>query len=512
MDLVARLDQVFALDAAAPAVGQQGRWYSYAQVQALGDALAAIIADAGLGAGTPVGILLRNRPAHFAAALATVRCGHTIVTVNPMLPDAPLAEDVLGLRVPVLVAGREDWAKPAFAEAARDAGSIGVSIETGDAGFAIAPVPGMEALRGDGHRAADPGTAVEMLTSGTTGKPKRIKLPLDSLSRALWTGSKYEAGSDGELALKRSAAIQWMPLVHIGGLFQAIYSAYNARRFVLMERFQLDEWHDLIVEHRPRFANLPPSYLYALLDRDYPRADFESVMVVRTGAAPLDHDLAIQFEERYGIPVLEAYGATEFAGGVAGWTIRDYRAYGKDKRRSVGRANIGVELRIVDRETFEELGPDQEGILEVRSKQMDQGRSWVRTTDLARIDADGFLYILGRADNAIIRGGFKILPQTVEAALRGHAALDDACVVALPDSKLGQVPAAAVTLATGASAPGPDDLRAFLRDRLKPYEVPTRFLVLNEMPRTPSLKISQAAIRALFADQDEAVEPTPARV
>lgn len=501
MDLLDRLDLVFSLDPTAPAVGQNGGWYSYAEVARFADALTRILDEAAMPPGTAVGVLLRNRPVHFAAALATIWRGHCLVTVNPMLPEQPLAEDVESLRLPVLLADREDWEKPSFREAARRAGSLGIRIETLDEKLAIEIVPSLDRPGRGSHRSPDPNTAIEMLTSGTTGKPKRIKLGVDALSRSLWTGSKYEAGSEGEVRLKNSAAVQWMPLVHIGGLFQAIYSAYNGRRFVLMERFDLDAWHDLIVEHRPRFANLPPSFLKQLLDRNWPREDFSSLMVLRTGAAPLDHDLAMEFERRYGFPVLEAYGATEFAGGVAGWNIRDYRKYGASKRRSVGRANVGVELRVVDRETFEPLTPGQEGILEVRSKQMDDGRAWVRTTDLAKLDEDGFLYILGRNDNAIIRGGFKILPGTVEAALREHEAISDACVVAVPDEKLGQVPVAAVQLRAGAVSPNEDSLRDFLRLRLKPYEVPTAFAFLSELPRTPSLKVSQADVRHIFADR-----------
>jgi acyl-CoA synthetase (AMP-forming)/AMP-acid ligase II len=499
MDLIQRFDQVFALDPAALAVGQGAHWYSYAELASFVDALAAIVDQAGAGPGTPVGILLRNRPAHFAAALGVIWRGHCVVTVNPMLPDQPLAEDVEALRIPILIADREDWAKAGFLDAARRAGAIGVQIETLPEGLTIGLHPELQSAGKGPHRPPDPQTAVEMLTSGTTGKPKRIKLDVDSLSRALWTGSKYEAGSDGELKLKSSPTVQWMPLVHIGGLFQALYSVYNARRFTLMERFDLGAWHDLIVEYRPRFANLPPSFLKQLLDRDWPKADFESLLVVRTGAAPLDHDLALEFERRYGIPVLEAYGATEFAGGVAGWNIRDYRKYGASKRRSVGRANIGVELQVVDRETFAPLEANQEGILEVRSKQMDDGKSWIRTTDLARLDEDGFLYILGRSDNAIIRGGFKVLPGTVEAALRSHDAVRDACVVAIPDDKVGQVPAAAIQLRDDAAPPGEEAMRDFLRSRLKAYEIPAKFAFVLELPRTPSLKVSQADVRYLFA-------------
>jgi acyl-coenzyme A synthetase/AMP-(fatty) acid ligase len=267
-----------------------------------------------------------------------------------------------------------------------------------------------------------------------------------------------------------------------------------------MEKFDLDAWHDLIVEHRPRFANIPPSRLGALLERNWPKEHLSSLLALRTGAAPLDHDLAVRFEERYGIPVLEGYGATEFAGGVAGWTIRDHREFSKTKRQSVGRANPGVELRVIDADTQEPLRPGEQGILEVRTKQIGEGKDWVRTTDIAHIDEDGFLYIHGRADNAINRGGFKVHPASVEDALRKLHGVRDACVVGISDAELGQVPVAAIELHSGASAPDVDEVKASLRTQLKPYEIPARFLWLEELPRTPSMKASQARVRELFLE------------
>jgi len=494
-DLTERLNAVLALDPSANAIGTlDGQWFSYAALSNAIAALDALLHAHGVGKGAAVAVLLRNRPAHFAVTLAVLVTRRCLVTVNPSLPDAPLAGDIATVRAGVIIASGPDWERDAVCDAARDRNVLTLRIGEQDGAITIDP---LDAPATPLPVAARPDIAIEMLTSGTTGKPKRIELLYDSFARSLWAGSQYEAGSANGLGLKRSVGIQWMPLVHIGGLFGAVYAFYNGRAFVLMERFNVDDWHGLILRHRPKFVNLPPSALHMVLERNYPAEDFASLMALRSGAAPLDHDLALEFERRYKVPVLESYGATEFAGGVAGWTIRDHRKFAATKRRSVGRANPGVELRVVDRASFEPLGPDREGLLEVRSPQIGTTGDWVRTSDLARIDADGFLYILGRADNAIIRGGFKIMPDKVEDALRQLPDIREACVVGIPDDRLGQVPVAAVVAAPGREIAEAAILGA-LRDRLKPYEIPVRIRVLEAMPRTPSLKISHAGVRDLF--------------
>jgi len=491
-----RLTAVFAIDPAAPAVQRDERWFSWGELSAIGGALDSALASAGLGEGAPIGVMLRNRPAHLAVTLALLRTRRCVVTINPSLPDEPLAEDIAAIEMACLVADADDWARPGVFDAASAQNVLQISIASEPTGLRLT----VAARDGVRVMAPRPGVAVQMLTSGTTGKPKRIDIRYESLERSLHAGSKYEKGAQGELTLKRGVGIQWMPLVHIGGFFGALYAIYNARSFVLMERFDVDTWHRLIVQHRPKFVNLPPSALYMVLERNYPAEDFASLLALRSGAAPLDHNLALEFERRYNVPVLEGYGATEFAGGVAGWTIGDHRKFAATKRASVGRANAGVQLRIVDRESGDALPAETPGLLEVRSEQIDGGKEWIRTSDMARLDADGFLYILGRADSAIIRGGFKIMPDKVEEALLAAPGVREACVVGLPDERLGQVPKAAVA---GDGIDG-ESLKTYLKGRLKPYEVPVEILVLETMPRTPSLKISQQAVRQLFAAPEPA--------
>ena len=140
----------------------------------------------------------------------------------------------------------------------------------------------------------------------------------------------------------------------------------------------------------------------------------------------------------------------------------------------------------------------EEGVLEMRAAQFGNGVEWLRTTDRAMIDADGFLFIRGRADNAIIRGGFKVHPDDVVAVLEQHPAIREAVVVGIDDPRLGAVPVAALILRAKALRPSDSELTGFARQHLLPYQVPVRFLFVEDVPRTPSMKPALPQVRELF--------------
>jgi len=185
--------------------------------------------------------------------------------------------------------------------------------------------------------------------------------------------------------------------------------------------------------------------------------------------------------------------------------LRDHQQWSATKRGSVGRAHPGTELRIADPESGEVLGPDQIGVLEVRSTQLGLDRGWVRTTDLASLDADQFLWLHGRSDDAIIRGGFKIVPTDVQHVLESHPAVREATVVGMPDERLGAVPVAAVELEPGAVL-DEAELLDFARRNLTGYAVPVAVRVVDSLPRTPSLKVSRPTVLAMFVE-GTATEP-----
>jgi acyl-CoA synthetase (AMP-forming)/AMP-acid ligase II len=345
-----------------------------------------------------------------------------------------------------------------------------------------------------------------MMTSGTTGRPKRVELTYDRMTAAFRAaGLVFDEAHEPHL--RGRTDILWASVAHISGLYFAVAHVVEGRTIALLEKFEVMAWTELVRRHRPGYVRLPPTALRMVLQAGVDTETFDSVRAVGSGTAPLPPELMEEFEARYGIPVLGNYGATEFAGAIAGWTLKDKKQWGPRKRGSVGRAHHGIELRIVDAETGSVLPAGEIGLLEARGGQLPGAAgAWLRTTDLASIDDEGFLFIRGRADEAINRGGFKIPPSVIEDALAAHPAVDEVSAVALPDARLGQVPVAAVTLLSPVTE---EELMEYLTSRLTRYQRPVAIKVVDQLPRTPSLKISRALVREHYFDgvtKHEAVE------
>jgi long-chain acyl-CoA synthetase len=469
-----RIAAVLDLAPDGPAIEYEGQWFSWRQVSAMARTIAESVGGRG-----QVGILLRNTPAHVAALLGVLLAGGTVVVINPSRGDDRTKADIEALALPVIIGDCDDLATLV----GMSSGSTVIAISTLDS----EPRP----TAGENRVAERPGVAVRMLTSGTTGPPKRIDLTYDMLAHSV-IGPEPER-SPTPTELRSGVAIVNAPLVHIGGVFRVLQCVAEARSFVLLDRFELQRWVDAVRRHRPKAVSLVPTALRIVLHSDVTKEDLASIRAVTSGTAPLSAEDADAFQQKFGIPVLTSYAATEFGGGVAGWTYTDHQKYWQQKRGSVGRANPGAQLRVVD-DDGNPLGPDKPGLLEVKPGQLGPSADWMRTTDMARIDEDGFLWILGRADQAIIRGGFKVIPDDVRAALESHPAVQGAAVVGRPDDRLGETPVAVVELREAASADA-DELVGFLRNRLARYEIPTEIVIVDAIPRTPSGKPDLSAIR-----------------
>ena len=496
LSLADRIRMVFALEPARRAIEFQGNWCTWGELAAATGQVEFALQRFHCGPGAPVAVLARNRPAHVAALLQVIRSRRCAVMMNPFQSAAKIGSDLEGLNISALIVESEDYRLPQLQEVLAARG-IPV-IETGGANaLTITPRPAADEAKRAAYEIL-PEVAVRMLTSGTTGAPKRINLSYSQFERSQLDALFYEAGSSAtDVRLRDSVVIATTPLVHIGGLWSMVAAIVSGRAIALLEKFSVAEFRRAVVAYKPKVIALPPTALRMVYDANIPREELSSVLAVRSGASVLPVELQEAFEVRYGIPILDSYGATEFAGAVAGWTLADHKRFGDSKRGSVGRAQPGCELRVVDRQSFAVLSPGQTGLLEVKVPYQ-SGSEWMRTNDLAQIDADGFVFLKGRADDVISRGGFKVFPADVARALLQHPAVRDAGVVGLPDPRLGAVPAAAVELRPGAAATEAQ-LLSFLRERLVAYQVPTQVRVVSELPRTPSLKISQPLLRELLS-------------
>jgi acyl-CoA synthetase (AMP-forming)/AMP-acid ligase II len=468
-----RIAHALGLAPDAPAIEYDGHWSSWGGLAAL----AGEVASLGV-ANRQVGILLRNRPVHIASFLGVLLGEGTVVVVNPARGDERTRADVDALGLPLVLGDPDDLANLVSPSSGTTAVPVSTLADHLD-------VPSAGESTSSNTRV---GVAVRMLTSGTTGPPKRIDLTYDMLAHSVVT-------EPAPTEPRRGVAIVNAPLVHIGGVFRILQCVCEARSFALLDRFELSRWADAVRRHRPKTVSLVPAALRTVLHSDLTRDDLQSIRAVTSGTAPLSADDADAFTEKFGIPVLTSYAATEFGGGVAGWSLSEYQQYWQAKRGSVGRATLGAQLRVVNDDGVP-LGPDEAGVLEVKPGQLGPSADWLRTTDTARIDADGFVWILGRADQAIIRGGFKVMPDDVRAALESHPAVQGAAVVGRPDARLGETPVAMVELRKPVDTA---TLETYLRERLARYEIPTDIAVVAHLPRTPSGKPDLGAVRRHFS-------------
>ncbi|WP_194830141.1 fatty acid--CoA ligase family protein [Nocardia sp. XZ_19_231] len=465
--------------AEAEAIEHEGAWWTWAMVRQTARAVEAALTAARLPADARIGIVLENRPEHVAAVAAVLATGRCVVTLSPLQPAPRLVADIDRCDLPIVLCGSEIAGREGVRAAAT---AHGLLLELGTDG-AVRPAGGQVPETAP----TSPGTAVEMLTSGTTGPPKRVHLSTAQLDQAMVSGGQVP--KPGRL-LSSGTALVSAPLVHIGGLWRALSCLATGRRMVLMPKFALEPWLDVVQRHQLRAVSLVPAALRTVLDAEVPLERLASLQVVTSGTAPCPPELADGFYRAYGIPVLMTYGATEFAGAVAGWTLALHQKWWDRKAGSAGRAFDGVELRVVGTAGVD-LPAGQSGILEIRTAQAAEPGTWVRTSDLARIDADRFLWIEGRADDAIIRGGFKVQPDLVKRVLETHPSVREAAVAGLPDERLGAVPVAVVEIEPGCAAPTVDALIVLCRKQLLPYEVPAHVVVVDVLPRTPSSKVSR---------------------
>lgn len=478
-----RISDVLDLQPDSPAVEYDAEWLTWGDVATLARRIGALDV-----AGRQVGILLRNTPAHVATFLGVLTGGGTVVVINPSRGDDRIRDDIDSLRLPLVIGTGDDLSTLVTPRAYTATVAI--------AGLTDAPtVTAADEPTADAGRA---GVAVRMLTSGTTGPPKRIDLTYDMLARSV-IGTDFDA-APSPTEPRRGVAIVNAPLVHIGGVFRVLQCVCEARSFALLDRFEIDRWADAVRRHRPQAVSLVPAALRTVLHSHLTRDDLQSIRAVTSGTAPLSAEDADAFTDKFGIPVLTSYAATEFGGGVAGWSLGDYQKYWHTKRGSVGRATLGAQLRVVD-DNGTPVADNQPGLLEVRPGQLGPSGDWMRTTDMARIDADGFLWILGRADQAIIRGGFKVMPDDVRTALESHPAVQGAAVVGRPDRRLGETPVAMVELRETVEVA---TLLDHLRTRLARYEIPTDIAIVGQIPRTPSGKTDLTAVRGHFTTVDHA--------
>ncbi|MFW0783375.1 AMP-binding protein [Gordonia sp. CPCC 206044] len=317
------------------------RWYSGDEVTGLADALLAEMDRCGIPGHATVGLVARNRVPHAAAALGLIADGRPVTMIYSYQSPGSIGRDIETLAPAVVVADSEDWTEPTVA-AARRTGCLGISLTLHPrlAAEVIAPPSAEMLARASATRDA---AGLHILSSGTTCPPKRTHLRIEVLRHTVTTMTMGATGCHRD-----PPELVYWPFGSVG-ICQLLAAPFLDKRMVLLEKFSVEDWVRAVKTYRIRRAGVQPALLRMILDSGVPREDLASLEYLPGGSGPLEPELREEFERTYGIPLLWAYGATEFAGSVCAWTPEDHRLFGADKPRSVGRSLPGVHVRIVDR-------------------------------------------------------------------------------------------------------------------------------------------------------------------
>ena len=478
----------------------EGREHTASGLHARAARLSAGLTGLGAAPGERVAVCMTNCPEVLLAYAACWRAGAVPVPVISAVTPPELRHVLTDSGAVAVVASEESL--PLVAAAA-DGLDVRVVLA------ATALPPGADVLLAeleDGPEGpvvprADDDLAALLYTGGTTGRAKGVMLTHAGLSEISRARAQVFAQSGAvDLLLP-------LPLSHVYGLLNSVTRMHLPEPgFVaLQRRFDAPGWLQLAATLRPQAGALVPSMLQLLLREDLESADLTSLRYITTGGAPLPVPVREEFERRVGdVRVCDGYGCTEVTSTA---TMNPYTA---PRSGSVGLPLPGVELKVVD-ELGEPVPTGEDGEVCVRSAGVMRGYwrdpeataaavrdGWMHTGDVGHLDEDGYLYVVDRLKDLVIRGGFNVYPRDVEDVLLEHPAVTSAAVVGRPDPVYGEEVVAFVSLREDVPA---DELVAFCRERLGRHKHPREVRVLPSVPLTSVGKTDRKALRRLVREE-----------
>jgi long-chain acyl-CoA synthetase len=491
MNLADNLTKTAAARPDAPAVKLDDIVLSYAALDGASAHVAGLLAARGVGPGDRVGVMLPNVPYFPVVYYGILRLGAAVVPMNVLLKGR---ETAFYLKDP---GAKAVFAWSDFAEHART-GAAEAGAEC------IEVVPGeFEKLVG----AADPITAVEprdgsdtaviLYTSGTTGTPKGAELTHGNL------GSNVEACLGLFSPKSDDVILGCLPLFHSFGQTCSMNTAIAAGATLsLIPRFEPGKALEMFGRDGVTiFMGVPTMYGAMLHDPGADAADTSKLRLCASGGASLPVELMKAFEEKFGCKILEGYGLSETSP-VASFNHPDRER----KPGSIGTPIAGVEMKVVD-DDGNDVAAGEVGEIVIRGHNVMKGYwnkpdataeaidddGWFHSGDMAKIDEDGYFFIVDRKKDLIIRGGYNVYPREIEEVLYEHPAVREAAVVAVPDDQLGEEVGAAVALKEGQDV-STEELQAFVKDQVAAYKYPRKVWIVDDLPKGPTGKILKREI------------------
>ncbi len=463
---------------------------TYAGLDAASALAAGWLREHGVGPGDRVGIMLPNIPQFPILYYGALRAGAIVVPMNPLFKEREVEYYLTDSGAKVLFAweGIADQALPG----AHGAHAV---FEVVDAGFSqklasYSPAPEVV------ERAPDD-TAVLLYTSGTTGKPKGAELTHSNLGSNVATCVALFDGGPGDVIFGG------LPLFHSFGQTCGLNSAVACgATLTMIPRFEPHKALEVLQRDKVTIMQgVPTMYVALLQDPAHKDFDVSTLRLAVSGGASLPVEVLRGFEKEFGVILLEGYGLSETSP-VASFNHADRER----KAGSIGTPVRDVEMRLIDTDWND--APDGEiGEIAIKGPNVMKGYwnraeataeaikdSWFRTGDLAKRDEDGYYFIVDRAKDMIIRGGYNVYPREVEEVLYEHPAVAEAAVVGVPDAEYGEEIGAAITLKAGASATS-EEIQEFVKERIAAYKYPRIVWFLDEgLPKGPTGKILKREI------------------
>ncbi|MFD9111808.1 long-chain-fatty-acid--CoA ligase [Streptomyces bottropensis] len=474
-----------------PALRLGDQVIGYAELEERSARPGGLLRAEGVRPGDRVALMLPNVPEFVALYYGVLRAGAVVVPMNPLLKTRETEYHLRDCGAVLLL----EWHQ-APGEGAQGAAAAGVrhlAVEPRD--FA-ARLAGHEPLSGVAET-ADDDVAVLLYTSGTTGRPKGATLTHGGLRHNTEVNTVHV-----QRMTREDVVVGCLPLFHIFGQICTMSVAVRAgASLTLIPRFEPQAVLDAVARDRATVFEGVPT-MYAALLQHPTEADVSTLRMCVSGGASLPVEILHGFERRFGCAVLEGFGMSETSP-VVTFNHPDRPR----KAGSIGTPIQDVEVRLLD-DKGQDVAPGEVGELAVRGPNVMKGYwnrpeetaaaipdGWLRSGDLARRDEDGYLYIVDRKKDMIIRGGYNVYPREIEEVLHEHPAVALAAVVGVPHTHLGEEIAAAVVLRPGAQA-DPGELREFVRDRVAAYKYPREVWLVDTLPTGPSGKILKREITA----------------
>jgi long-chain acyl-CoA synthetase len=435
--------------------------------------------------------MLPNVPYFGVVYYGVLRAGGAVVPMNVLLKSREVNFYMSDSGARHLFAWQE------FAEAAeegaRQAGAATIIVKPSDFEQLLAEAP--QAPEDAEREPSD--TAVILYTSGTTGTPKGAELThANMLANCLYGATEPMRVGEQDVILGA------LPLFHSFGQTSCMNNAVRAGAcLTLIPRFDAGKALEIIERDRVTLFEGVPTMYHAMLH--HPEREHYDVSSLRTcvsGGSAMPVEVMRGFERAFGAVVLEGYGLSETSP-VASFNHLDRER----KPGSIGTPIKGVEMRVVD-DQDNELPPGDVGEIVIRGHNVMKGYwnrpdasaevmrgGWLHTGDMARVDEDGYFFIVDRKKDMIIRGGYNVYPREIEEVLYEHPAVLEAAVVGVPDPAMGEEVAAAVVLRPGAQA-GADEIRSFVKERVAAYKYPRRIWFPQTLPKGATGKILKRQI------------------